>query len=219
MLSKDFLTKQIPVLKLEDSGSFSLSQMEDYKLKHLPVVSDGKYIFLAGEKDLFLMEDIDNSIENISIYAPLVSDKATLLEVLRVMSKENLTVLPVVSEDGNYLGAVTLSILVEKLAEVTQTASQGALIAIEMNSQDYDLSQLSHLIESNNAKILSLLSYPVLETSKLVVLVRIDLEDASPVLRSLERFNYRVLYYAQKGGLADDIMRRRLDELMYYLEM
>lgn len=219
MLSKDFLTKQIPVLKLEDSGSFSLSQMEDYKLKHLPVVSDGKYIFLASEKDLFLMEDIDNPIENISIYAPSVSDKATLLEVLRVMSKESLTVLPVVSEDGNYLGAVTLLILVEKMAEVTQAASQGALIAIEMNSQDYDLSQLSHLIESNNAKILSLLSYPVLETSKLIVLVRIDLEDASPVLRSLERFNYRVLYYAQKGGLADDIMRRRLDELMYYLEM
>ncbi|MDR3061040.1 MAG: CBS domain-containing protein [Dysgonamonadaceae bacterium] len=219
MLSKDFLTKQIPVLKPEDSGGFSLSQMEDCKLKHLPVVSDGKYIFLVSEKDLFLMENIDNPIENISIYAPLVSDKASLLEVLRVMSKENLTVLPVVSEDGNYLGAVTLSILVEKLAEATQAASNGALIAIEMNSQDYDLSQLSHLIESNNAKILSLLSYPVLETSKLTVLVRIDLEDASPVLRSLERFNYRVLYYAQKEGLADDIMHRRLDELMYYLEM
>ncbi len=218
MLSKDFLTKQVPVLKPEDSGSFSLSQMEDYKLKHLPVVGDGKYLFLAAEKDVFLMENIDNPIENTSIYAPMVNEKAPILEVLRVMSKENLTVLPVV-EDGIYLGAITLPVLVDKLAEVTQAASHGASIAIEMNSQDYDLSQLAHLIESNNAKVLSLMSYPVVETSKLVVLIRIDLEDASPVLRSLERFNYRVLYYVQKEGLADDIMRRRLDELMYYLEM
>jgi len=218
MLSKDFLTKQFPMLKPEDSGSFSLSQMEDYKLKHLPVVSDGKYIFLASEKDVFLMEDIDSQIGNISIYAPMVNERTPILEVLRMMSKENLTILPVV-EDGNYLGAITLPVLVDKLAEATQAGSEGALIAIEMNSQDYDLSQLSHLIESNNAKVLSLMSYPVVETSKLVVLIRIDLEDASPVLRSLERFNYRVLYYVQKEGLADDIMRKRVDELMYYLEM
>ena len=218
MLSKDFLTKQVTMLKPEDSGSFSLSQMEDYKLKHLPVVSDGKYIFLASEKDIFLMEDIDSPIENMSIYAPMVNERASILEVLGVMSQENLTVLPVV-EDGEYLGAVTLPALVDKLSEVTQSGSQGALIAIEMNSQDYDLSQLSHLIESNNAKVLSLLTYPVEKTSKLVILFRIDLEDASPVLRSLERFNYRVLYCVQKEGLADDIMRKRLDELMYYLEM
>ncbi len=218
MLSEDFLTKQVPVLKPEDSGSFSLSQMEDYKLKHLPVVSDGKYIFLATEKDIFLMENIDHPIENMSLYAPMIGNKTPLLEVLRVMSKESLTVLPVV-EDGNYLGAITLPLLVDRLAEATQSGSHGSLIAVEMNSQDYDLSQLSHLIESNNAKVLSLMSYPVEETAKLAVLIRIDLEDASPVLRSLERFNYRVLYYAQKEGLADDIMRKRLDELMYYLEM
>ncbi|MDR1368900.1 MAG: CBS domain-containing protein [Dysgonamonadaceae bacterium] len=219
MLSKDFLTKQVPVLKPEDSGSFSLSQMEDYKLKHLPVVSEGKYIFLLSEKDIFLMENVDDPIENISIYAPLVNGKAPVPEVLLVMSKENLTVLPVVSEDGTYIGVITLSILIEKMAEATQAASHGALIAIEINSHDYNLSQLSHLIESNNAKILSLLSYPIEATSKLTVLVRIDLEDASPVLRSLERFNYRVLYYSQREGLADDVMQRRLDELMYYLEM
>ena len=206
------------MLKPEDSGSFSLSQMEDYKLKHLPVVSDGKYLFLASEKDIFQMEDIDNQIGSSGVYAPMVNERAPILEVLRVMSQENLTILPVV-EDGIYLGAITLPVLVDKLAEATQAGSQGALIAIEMNSQDYDLSQLSHLIESNNAKVLSLMSYPVEKTSKLILLIRIDLEDASPVLRSLERFNYSILYSVQKEGLTDDIMRRRLDELMYYLEM
>ncbi len=219
MLSKDFLTKQLPVLKPQDSGNFALSQMEDYKVRHLPVVSEGKYSFLLTEKDAFLMEDIDKPVENTSIYAPLVSDKAPLLEVLRLMSNERITVLPVVDEDGIYLGAITLAILVEKLAEATQAGSNGSLIAVEMNPQDYNLSHLAHLIELNNAKILSLLSYPVPETGKLTILMRTNLEDASPALRSLERFNYRVLYYAQKEALADDTMRKRLDELMYYLEM
>ena len=219
MLSKDFLTKQVPLLNIEDSGSFALSQMEDYKLKHLPVVHEKHYKYLLSEKDVFLMGNIEDSIENISIYAPFVRENTSLLDVLRIMSKNLLSVLPVVDSLGTYIGAITLNILVEKMAEGTQTASHGALIALEMNSQDYDLSHIVHLIESNNAKILTLLSYPVEITSKLIVLLKIDLEDASSVLRSLERFNYTVLYYAQRKILEDDTMRQRLGELMFYLEM
>ncbi len=219
MLSKDFLTKGIPVLKPEDSGSYALSQMEDYKYKHLPVVNDGQYVYLLTEKDIFLMNDPDESIENLSIYAPSVGEESPLLDVLKIMSNHQLTLLPVVDDSGAYRGVITLSALVDKIAEMLNADSHGALIALEMNTQDYDLSQLAHLVESNNAKILGLSSYPIQSTSKLTVLLKIDLEDASPVLRSLERFNYRVLYYAQRKGLIDDTMKRRLDELMYYLEM
>jgi len=56
-------------------------------------------------------------------------------------------------------------------------------------------------------------------TAKLIILLKIDLEDASPVLRSLERFNFNVLYCFQKKGLTNDIMKNRLEELMYYIEM
>ena len=40
MLVKDFITKEIPVLKSFDTGEYALTLMDDYKLKHLPVVSD-----------------------------------------------------------------------------------------------------------------------------------------------------------------------------------
>jgi len=110
-------------------------------------------------------------------------------------------------------------ILVEKFREVTDIDSNGALIAIELNPQDYDLSNIARLVESNNCKILGLFSYLVKETGKLIVMLKIDSEDASAVLRSFERFNYAVIYHFQKNGLTDDIQRKRLEELMYYLQM
>jgi CBS domain-containing protein len=219
MLSKEFLTKQIPLLKPVDSGSFALSLMEDYKLKHLPVIQDGKYMFLLSEKDIFLMSDIEDPVSNTSIFAPCIGEGTPLLEVLRIMSKDKLTVLPVVDQSGMYVGAVTLYILTEKLSEMTNCAINGSLVAIETNYQDYDLSNIVHLAESNNAKILNLYTYPNEVTGKMVVLLKLDLDDASAVLRSLERFNYRILYYFQKEELMDDTLKRRLDELMYYLEM
>ena len=49
--------------------------------------------------------------------------------------------------------------------------------------------------------------------------LRIDREDATPVLRSLERFDYRVLSCYQLHSAMDDRIEQRIKELMYYLEM
>jgi CBS domain-containing protein len=219
MFSKELLTNEIPVLNLRDTGSFALSQMEDCKLKHLPVVNERKYLFLISEKDIFGMENPDDSVENRSRYAPCVSENTCILEVLQIVNHNRLTVLPVVNSKGEYLGSIPLDGLLEKLGELCNTWCKGALIALELNPQDYSLSQMIHLVEQNNAKVLNVFSFIEEKTNKQIVLLKIDLEDASYVLRSLERFNYSVRYYSQKQMLTDDIMRSRLNELMFYLEL
>jgi hypothetical protein len=93
------------------------------------------------------------------------------------------------------------------------------LIAVELNQQELVLSQIIHLIEVNRAKVLSLFSYMDKETGRPILLLKIDLEDASSVIRSLERFNYPVKYYRQKQMLPDEILKKRIDELMHYIEL
>jgi hypothetical protein len=111
------------------------------------------------------------------------------------------------------------SALLEKLNEFSNMGNEGALIVLEINPRDYMLSQIAHLIEQNNAKVLHVFSYLEEKTSKQIIVVRIDLEDATPVLRSLERFNYTVRCYLQKQVLNDETLQNRLGELLYYLEM
>jgi len=219
MFSKEFSTKEIPSLNLDDSGSIVLTQMEDFKLKHLPVVNEGNYICLISEKDIFQMQNPDCPIKDITIFAPYVGEESSVLDVLRIMNKNRLTLLPVVNLDGEYKGAITQSRLLEQLDELCNKDFDGALIALEVNPQEYSLSQIIHLAEQNNANVLSMFSYIEEETSKQIVLLKIDLEDASPILRSFERFNYTIKYHTQKQGLNDETMQNRLSELMYYLEM
>ena len=219
MFSKEFLTKSIPPLNLTDSGNVALSQMEDFKLKHLPVVNEGNYICLISEKDIFQMQNPDSSIKDITIFAPYVREDSSVLDVLRIMNKNRLTLLPVVNFDGEYKGAITQSRLLEQLDALCNKDFDGDLIALEVNPQEYSLSQMIHLVEQNNANVLSVFSYIEEETSKQIVLLKTDLEDTSPILRSFERFNYTVRYHAQKQGINDETMQNRLNELMYYLEM
>jgi hypothetical protein len=109
--------------------------------------------------------------------------------------------------------------LLEKLNEFSNMGNEGALIVLEINPRDYMLSQIVHLVEQNNAKVLHVFSYLEEKTSKQIVIIRIDLEDATSVLRSLERFNYTVRCYLQKQVLNNETLQNRLGELLYYLEM
>ena len=49
---------------------------------------------------------------------------------------------------------------------------------------------------------MSLICYPIQDkdTGRLLITLKIDLEDASPVIRSFERFNYTVLYHLWRRG-------------------
>jgi hypothetical protein len=107
----------------------------------------------------------------------------------------------------------------EILNEMNNAGSEGALIAVELDQQEFVLSHIIHLIEDNRARVMSFFSYMDEETGKLILLFKIDLEDASPVIRSLERFNYPVKYYRQKQMLPDEVLKQRVDELIHYIEL
>jgi len=130
MLTKEILIKQIPLLKSSDTGYFALSLMDECKLNHLPVVDKGKYIFLLAERDIFAMTNMENPVENASIYAPCVSEEAPVLEALQVMGNDQLTLLPVVNQDGIYEGAVTIPVLIEKMLEHHKRYSADCTIAV-----------------------------------------------------------------------------------------
>lgn len=219
MLSKEILIKQIPTVKSTDKGSLALSLMEEYGINHLPVVDDDKYTCLLTEKDIFQMKNMEEPVGRICFFSPYVGEETHILEVLRIMSNDKLTLLPVIGSAGQIIGGITLQNLVEKLSEITNAGSNGALIAIEIYRQDYDLSNIVRVVESNNSKVLSFFTYSPENTGKLIIMLKIDSEDASAVLRSFERFNYHITYYFQKQSLTDDIQRKRLEELMYYLKM
>lgn len=219
MLVKDFITKELPVLKSFDTGEYALALMEDFKLKHLPLLSDGLYRCLVSERDLQAMPDPLVTIGDPVLFAPSVQENTHIHEALALITRYQLSLLPVVTMDGQYLGAITRDKLIDILSELCSAEVAGSVIVLEMMPQDYVLSDIARLVEANNAHVLNLLSYTDNETGRLHIIIKIDLEDASPVIRSFERFNYTVLYYFMEKGMVDDLLQQRMDELLHYMSI
>ena len=98
MLVKDFITKEIPVLKSFDTAEYALALMEDFKLKHLPLLSDSAYQCLVSEKDLLALPDPSATIGEPVLFAPAISENRHLHEALAMITRYGLSLLPVVSE-------------------------------------------------------------------------------------------------------------------------
>ena len=219
MLVKDFITKRIPVLRSYDTVEYALSLMDDLKLRHLPLLDEHVYVCLVSEKDLLAMPDSSVVIGKPVLFAPSVSEEGNLHDALAMITRYGLSLLPVVSTDGVYLGSVTRERLVDVLSELCAADAEGSVIVLSMMPADYSLTDLARLVEANHAHVLNLLSYQDKATGRLYLTLKIDLEDASPVIRSLERFDYEVLYHFMKKGLVDDMLRQRMNEVLYYMSM
>ena len=201
MLVKDFITKELPVLKSFDTGEYALALMDDFKLKHLPLLSENIYRCLVSEKDLLAMPDPTAIIGDPVLFSPSVQEDTHIYEALALVTRYQLSLLPVVSTEGEYRGVITRDKLIDILSELCNADTAGSVFVLEVMPQDYSMTDIARLIEANNAHILSLLSYTDKTTGRLHLIIKIDLEDVSPVIRSFERFNYTVLYYFMEKGM------------------
>ena len=118
---------------------------------------------------------------------------------------------------NNQVEKLLKPLALEQFTELSE--NENSLIILEIPSKDYFLTEIARIVESNNAHVIALSVFPISGNAELLVSLKLDISDLTSVLRSFERFNYKVVYYYMKADEVTDIQQERLDELLYYLDM
>ena len=118
---------------------------------------------------------------------------------------------------NNQVEKLLKPLALEQFTELSE--NENSLIILEIPSKDYFLTEIARIVESNNAHVIALSVFPFSGNAELLVSLKLDISDLTSVLRSFERFNYKVVYYYMREGEVTDIQKERLDELLYYLDM
>lgn len=214
----NLISKSLPSLNRGESALYVLNLMDELRVTDLPVVENGLYIGLANESDFLNAEVYQGEVQaELDLLNVSILPDAHVLDVLKVVSENDITVVPVVDEGNNYLGSITSADLLDHLAEMLGVNREGGIIVLQVVERDHSIQQIARIIEENNAKILSLSVVPATE-GNLEMHIKIDLPDLNPILQSLERFNYTVLSKFQASQY-DSELKDRYDELMRYLNM
>ena len=220
MLTTELINNNIPQLQLQDSIAKALQLINDYRVTHLPVVSEEKYLGLVSEDDLLDAENEKLTIqvlENTFIIAA-VKENEHFLNAVNYSNRYETTVVPVVNEEKELVGAITVRDLLKALGDFSGASEIGGIIVMEMERSQFAISEISRIVESNDATILHLNTTVQAETGMLTVTLHLNKKEIATIVSAFERYEYDVIYYFGDEKFENEI-HSNYRHLMNYLDI
>lgn len=218
MLTRDLISNSIPYLHKDDKVYHALQLMNDYHVAHLPVVDNESYLGIISEEQLLQSDD------QLTISQLQVSDSTTsvqagdhFLKAIQMAVINKLSIVPVVQEK-KLLGIVTYNDLLRNASDFLSLSQPGALIVLELDTNDYSFNEINRIVESNDAQITQLNTFTDPENGGTQVTIRVNKLEVSDIISTFQRYEYNVKYYFGEE-LYENELRTNFDNLMNYLKI
>ena len=221
MLAKDLLSDVVPALRTSDTGLKALSYMDIFRISHLPIVNNTEFLGLISDKDIYDLNMAEEAIGNhtLSLTRPFVFMHQHVYELIEIAAKLDLSLIPVLDTNNNFMGVVTQHDLLNYFSEFLAVKQPGAIVVLELNINDYSLSQIAQIIEGNDAKILSLYISSPTDSTKLEVTIKINRADLTSIIQTFNRYNYNIKATFMDYELISDMIDDRYEMFMRYLSV
>lgn len=220
MLNKDLISASVPTLSPDDTIFQALQLMGDYHISHLPVVEDEKYVGLVSEDELINAEQENSAIKTLQADFSKLSVNANnhVSEAVRLLNENAITVMPVIDNETNWVGAITQADLLKGMGKLNGVDEPGGIIILEIDQKDFSFSQISKLVESNGAQILQLNTTFDNALGVLIVTIKINKLEVSAIVATFQRYDYLVKYYFGEEQYENEL-KTNYDHLINYLNI
>ncbi len=221
MIAGSLISDKVPSVKSSDSAWSVLGWMSEFKIYQLPIVDDGHYIGMVSEDDILDASDLMNTIGDITpsnLERVHIHEQSHIYEVISTMNNFQLEILPVLSEEQDYMGVITLRDIVSQLGTMFTLHEPGGIIILEIPQNGYMLSEIGRITESENVKVLSLYITQSSNSQSYYATLKVNVEDLSRLVASFNRFEYNVIKTFFRADQVQNY-QRNLDALMNYLDI
>ena len=220
MLTRELISPSLPILHLHDKVFNALQMMNDCHVTHLAVDDEGKYVGTVNEE--VLMQAPDDTVEirelKDSFAAYSVNQNDHFLKALQLAVEKRLSIVPVVDENKELLGVLSYREMLKQASEFVNVKDPGGLIVLEMETTNYSFSEISRLVETNDAQITQLNTHTDQQTGLMQVTIKINKTEISDIVATFQRYEYVVKYYFGEE-MYENELKSNYDNLMNYLKL
>ena len=209
----DYINNDFKAINSSDSIESVIDFFEEARFSHFPVIEDGVYIGCISSEEA---ETFDSS-KKVSDYRYALKGffartSMFWVDVLDVFSRNNTTVIPVLSDENTYVGYYEITEVIHNFYETPFVKEHGGVIIVEKSILDFTMSQVVQIVESNEGRILGLY---VSNTSpdKVQVTIKIVLGGMNEILQTFRRYGYDII-----SEYKEDVFLNNLKDRSDYLE-
>lgn len=214
----EYINKEVNPICIEDSVEVAQDLFLEFPYSHFPVLEDGVYIGCASAEDVELL-DSERKIGEFryTFERFFVRSTTNWLDVLEVFAKNETNVIPVLDETNTYVGYYEMADIIKCFHETPFLKEDGGVLVVEKAAKDYKMSEITQIVESNDARLLGLfISYSDLE--KVQVTVKLSLGGMNEIIQTFRRYNYEIISEHQEDAYLNNL-KDRSDYLDKYLNI
>ncbi|TGE17165.1 CBS domain-containing protein [Hymenobacter elongatus] len=222
IIAEDLLNQMIPPLKVSDSAGKAAKWLEEFHVGQLPVLENRLYRGLITEADLLDYEHPDELLTNVPFgFAQVhVQRDQHFYSIMELAIQNKVQLVPVLDDQNEYLGVVTVSDTLAAFGQLPIAAGQGGILVLSMEERDYSLTQISRYVEENNAKILSAhVAQDEHDPYKIRLTLKLNTPNMARITATLERFGYLITAQFSGAGEVGENEQERFDALLKYLSL
>jgi CBS domain-containing protein len=129
-----------------------------------------------------------------------------------------LTVIPVVNADNDYEGMISQEDVLNFFARTASFSDTGSIVVLEIGRRDYSMTEISRIVESEGAVILSSFITSEQDANLIEVTIKINRQNIQNIISTFERFNYSIKASFNEQEYLESL-QERYDSLMSYLSI
>ncbi len=191
--------------------------LQSLTYSHVPVSLKDEFIGCISGNDArcFDSEDTIEDCKYVIEYF-FVNDTTNWLDVLEAFAQNNTNIMPVM-RNNKYVGYYELKDIISLFDQTPFFFEPGAVLIVSKDVKAYSFSEISQIIESNNAKILGVFLSKI-EDNHAEITIKISNYRLSDVIQTFIRYGYVVIAGHEEDSYVQDL-KDRSDYLKKYLDI
>ncbi|SEL18410.1 CBS domain-containing protein [Aquimarina amphilecti] len=175
---------------------------------HFPVLKDKTYVGCISEADVRCFET-EKTLESY-LYALegfFVRTDANWLDILESFAQKHSNIMPVLDDSNNYQGYFELRDIMNLFNETPFLSEPGNILIVEKGVLDYSFSEVSQIVESNNAKLLGLF-ISNMENDVIQITLKINDSDINNIVQTFRRYSYNIVSKHHEDSFLNNLKER-----------
>lgn len=215
---REYIINDIQPLNVEDSIEDAQLLFKNLTYSHAPVKRDGIYIGCIAETDAHCFTKSKTLADYLyAIEGFFVRRKTNWLDVLEAFAINDANIMPVLDANNKYVGYYELSDIISVFNDTPFFSEPGSILIVEKGINDYSFSEVSQIVESNNAKLFGAFVSKI-ENDVVQITIKIGNSTFSDIIQSFRRYSYNIVSDHEDDSFLENL-KERSDYLNKYLNM
>lgn len=218
MLLRDYIINDIKPLNVNDSIKDAQLLFNQLTYSHFPIIKNRDYMGCISETDAHCLESSKLISEFLYVIEGFyVRENTPWLDVLDAFAQNDTNIMPILDKENNYLGYYEINDVISLFNETPFFSEPGGILIVEKGYNDYSFSEISQIVESNNAKILGAF-ISKMENDVIQITIKIGDSRLNDIIQTFRRYNYNITSNHEEDQFIKNL-KERSDYLKKYLNL